>query len=215
MYTITAIEEQKKNKRRYSIFINGDFFIGVNQDVLAKLNLFKGKQVDKKELTTIIQSEEYNKAKFLVLRYLTLRPRTRFELNRYLKNKGFDQTLINKTLKTVDDMGLINDDDYAQRYALELIKKGKDGYGSILNKLFKRGIKAEKAKTILNDLIKEDEEFQTAIKLANKKLKSIKHKEKSVKIRSINSYLIRKGFSFDIVNKVIRKLFKDNYDSES
>ena len=215
MPTITAIEEQKKNKNRFSIFIDGEFFKGVMQDVIFKLNLFKGKEVNQNELAKILESEEFEYAKSLALKYLSIRQRTSFEIQKYLKKKNIEEATTKKVIQAMKTLGLINDEEYSKQYALELIKKGKAGYKLILNKLRNRGIKTENARDTLKELLNEDEELQIALNLAKKKLKLIAHKEKQKKQKSINDCLIRKGFNFHIVNTVMNKLFKAHNDSDS
>lgn len=215
MPIVTAIEEQKENKNRVSIFLDGEFFKGVSQEVILKLNLFKGKKINQNELSEILEIEEFEHAKSLTLKYLSYKPRTNFEITKYLKKKNIEGEVIKKVIEEIKNLGLINDDEYARQYALELIRKGKAGFNVIITKLIKRGIKAEKAKTLLNNLFKEGEELKMAFNLAEKKFKTIKHKEKQKIIKSINDFLIRKGFNFEIVNKVIRKLWKDYDESDS
>jgi len=215
MTIITAIEEQKKNKNRVSIFLDGEFFKGVSQEVILKLNLFKGKKINQNELSEILEIEEFEHAKSLTLKYLSYKPRTSFEITKYLKKKNTEGEVIKKIIKEIENLGLINDDEYARQYASELIRKGKAGYNVIVTKLIKRGISVGKAKNLLNNLFKEGEELKTAFNLAEKKFKTIKHKEKQKIIKSINDFLIRKGFNFEIVNKVIRKLWRDYDESDS
>jgi hypothetical protein len=54
---ITAIEVQKKRPSRRSIFIEGEFFRGVAQEVVAKLKLKEGQEVNQEELGRIIYEE--------------------------------------------------------------------------------------------------------------------------------------------------------------
>ena len=42
---ITKIELQKKNKKRYSLFAEDDFIIGVSEETLLAFDLYQGKEL--------------------------------------------------------------------------------------------------------------------------------------------------------------------------
>ena len=212
MPTITKIEAQKKNKSRSSIFIDGEFYKGVDNQVVVKLGLRKGKEVNENELKEMIDEEELSRAKNYVLRYLSYKPRTERELVLYLKRKEFSQLISDRVLERIKDLGFIDDISYARQYTQELINKGQDGTSKILNKLIKRGINPELAKNMIEELTTEDNEFQRALTLAEKKLPSYKKYEFLIQKKKINDFLIRKGFRFDAVNQALQEVFKNQSD---
>ena len=75
---ITSIEPQKRNKDRFSIYIDDKFYMGVNQDVVLKHFLTKGMEVDEEFLNDVIKTEE---KKQLIL------PVTILDLNQEVKKK--------------------------------------------------------------------------------------------------------------------------------
>ena len=55
---ITKIERQKHNLKRYSVFLDGKYKFGIHKELIAQLNLKKGKEIDNTELERIKQLSE-------------------------------------------------------------------------------------------------------------------------------------------------------------
>ena len=77
---ITVIERQKRRSRRCSLFIDGNFVCGVDEEIVLKLNLEVGQEVDEAQIRRIIFKEEARKAKDYALNLLSFRPRSTKEV---------------------------------------------------------------------------------------------------------------------------------------
>ena len=66
MATITKIEVQKNNKERANVYIDDEFFAGMNIELIMKYGLKKGIQVNEELINEIIMEdlkvEAFNKA---------------------------------------------------------------------------------------------------------------------------------------------------------
>lgn len=99
---------------------------------------------------------------------------------------------------------------YAQNYIKD--KTRFNNYGSIRlkNELLNKGIDKKIVEDALeqffdNDSVKYDE-YKAAKELAIKKLNLYKKDDKAAKYRKLSGFLIRKGYSYDIVNQVVSEL---------
>ena len=99
MKKITKIEIQKKRKNRVSIFLDDTFFCGVPQELLSKLDLYKGKEVDEDEIRKLIEEKECAEAKQKVLRLFNRRVYSEQEIRVKLEKKGYEETTIEKWWK--------------------------------------------------------------------------------------------------------------------
>ncbi|MCK4255255.1 recombination regulator RecX, partial [candidate division WOR-3 bacterium] len=68
------ITKIKKGKKRYNIYVDGEFSLAVGDETLLKLDLFNGKKIDEKELSKIITYEEGVRARDYALNLLSYRP---------------------------------------------------------------------------------------------------------------------------------------------
>ena len=99
---------------------------------------------------------------------------------------------------------------YAQNYIKD--KTRFNNYGSIRlkNELLNKGIDKKIVEDALeqffdNDSIKYDE-YTAAKELAIKKMNSYEKDDKAAKYRKLSGFLIRKGYSYDMVNQVVSEL---------
>lgn len=64
---ITKIAQQQKQANRYSIFVDDEFFIGVDQEILIEYALRKDQEVDQNLLDKIKSAENDHKLYSLLL----------------------------------------------------------------------------------------------------------------------------------------------------
>lgn len=141
------------------------------------------------------------------LRFLSLRDRTEAELLEKLKRKGFDEKDIFKTIEYLKQKGFIDDFKFIQK-AEKIAEERFLGKIGLKNYLIRKGIEKEKLET-LPDI----EEFQIAQKLIQRKKHLLKDISSDKKKSKIVRFLLRRGFSWDTVNKCIDKKFLGDIES--
>lgn len=142
---------------------------------------------------------------------LKIRSRTESQLRQKLESKKiYSSEIIDKCIESLKNYSYIDDDAYCKRY-IELNCKNKS-YRAMRLKLFQKGIDNDLLDKYFNsrdeDCItdKEKNENETAKKLLEKKIgnldsiKDMEYKEKS----KLYGYLARKGFSYDIIDHLIK-----------
>lgn len=200
MGTITKIEQQK-NKNRVNIFIDNDFFCGLEKETAIIFGLKVGKQVDEAYINEAVIASEKKRAFEKAIDYLSIRMHTKRELFLKLQKKGFDENSINGAFEKLEEYNYIDDYAFAKEYVNQNTKYSKL---VIKNKLMQKGIKSSIIDEVLNDFEKEDE-IKICKKFAEKYLKSKNFKLSDDKQKIIAS-LSRKGFKFDIISRAIKEL---------
>ena len=100
---ITKIEQQKRNKKRYNIYIDDEYAFAVHEDVLIANRLLKDKEIDRENLNRLLQEEEKNKVWQKALHYISYKPRTESEIKRHLMNRGYEPEIISDIIKKLKD----------------------------------------------------------------------------------------------------------------
>jgi len=205
MGTITAINSQRRNPNRYSIFIDGEFVLGIDEKTVEDMDLRVGKLVDEKDLKKITSQEELNKAQAYALMLLGYRERSLREIKMRMRQKGYEEKLIEKVVKYLKDRNLINDERFARLWAESRIKKG---YGSwrIQSELEQKGVNREMADEILKDLYSGINEVQIALDLVRKKKGVLKESQRLTE--RVSNLLRRRGFSFEVISNVVEEIQK-------
>ena len=205
MGRITAINSQRRNPNRYSIFIDGEFVLGIDKKTVEDMDLRVGKLVDEKDLKKITSQEELNKAQAYALMLLGYRERSLREIKIRMRQKGYEEKLVEKVVKYLKDRNLINDKRFTQLWAESRIKKGY-GRWRIQSELEQKGVNREITDEILKDLYSGIDEVQVALDLVEKK--RWVSKEPPRLTERVSNLLKRRGFSFEVISNVVEKIDK-------
>lgn len=202
---ITKISQQK-NKKRYNLFVNNEFLIGIDEEILYKFDLKKGKEVNPSILNKIIIEERKKEVMDTCLNYLSYRDRTINEVKRFLERKEFEEVLIEYAINKCLEYGYLNDKKFAQTYMKDRINLKKHGTWRIKEDLRNKGISQDIIDEVVD--IPEDKEYKMALNLAEKRVKSYKKDDYRSKYRKLSGYLQRRGYSFNTINKVLNEVLK-------
>jgi regulatory protein len=205
MLKITSIELQKNNENRVNIFLNNNFAFGLDAFICYKYNLKTNMELDESFIVNILKSEERDKASNYAMYLLAKKDRTKKEIIDKLKDKGFDEDIIDCVLDKLLEYNYINDEIYCEKYINDKTKFSKYGINKIKAKLYAKGVDRD---TISTEIVKIDNdlEFENALLLAKKKLNSIKESDKYKIKAKLSNHLISKGFAYDTIRKVFSQL---------
>ncbi|NLW41402.1 MAG: hypothetical protein GXY96_10860 [Tissierellia bacterium] len=200
---ITKIEPQQ-NHERVNVYIDGKFAFGLMEEIKYKFGLREGMEIDRDFIEEVLLEEESLKAKNVALRFLAYRKRSKKEILDKLKDKGFDQAIIENTLDYLEGYNLIDDYDYAVSFVNDRINLKKYGPHRIKFELARRGISQE----IIEKVLTEDDEYPRALELAKKRLNYYRGDDRDKIYRKLSGYLQRRGYSYQCISKVLKELIE-------
>ncbi len=168
------------------------------------------------ELTTDCYMELFDESKKFqcmekALNQLAVRSRSVDELRQYLKKKNFSGKHIEETLDYMKDKGYLNDYDYSMSFVKSKMKSGKSGRDVIVRDLYRKGIDRKIIDKVVRESGVNTPDESALYELAVKKYMSVKAKENSF-IRVAN-FLRGRGFDYDSINRVLRRI-KSDYNDE-
>lgn len=209
---ITRIEKCSKQTKRYRIFVDGAEMGSVHEDVLVKFQLHKGMRLEQAQLEELLQAEEYNKVKQAVLRYLSYKPRTVYEVKQFLKQKEYDLTLGEQAIGEMKQQGFLDDRQYAKNWVAERNRKG---YGTLRlrQELARKGVASSYIDEALIEM-DEEEQRQLAMKVAERRYLRICGEPWPTIERRLGHYLLRQGYPMSLVYTVLRA-FHERYEQEN
>lgn len=160
-----------------------------------------------------IKDENYQKLKDYALKLLSFRPRSQKELSgrlmQYSIKKSIPRIVIDKVTTELSEQNLINDEEFASWWVEQRHLFRPKGRRVIELELLQKGIDKEIISKVLSaDKNSKENEFQNALKLASKKhsiYKNYSVREMKVKI---GNYLLRRGFTWETVDRVIDSLLQ-------
>lgn len=210
MKTITKISVQQGGER-YNLFLDEEFFCGVSEDTLIKLNLKKGMQLDDEILELIANEENKNKC-FSYAVYL-LGGRNYFEkaLKDKLRQKEYTDEAISFTMEKLKKYGYIDDEKLTVAFVNDKKKFSKKGPRYIAQALKMKGVDSETIRNALEDGYDDDEAYENCRALALKKYDYYKRKseDKYTFKGKMYGFLAQRGFNSEIIRKVIEALMEE------
>jgi regulatory protein len=123
-----------------------------------------------------------------------------------LINKGYDQDNIDTIIPELRDKDYLNDTSFAQQLISDEINLKKSGPVLIKNKLLKKGVEMSLISSLIEELYSEEQQQENCLYIANKKFRSLNNTDSSSIRKKLGSFLIQKGFTWDMVNRVISEL---------
>jgi len=205
---ICEIKKEKKHLCRL-VFSDGREQL-IDIDVCGNYCLKKGRNITDDELTEIIETSDYERAKSRAIWYLDRQSHTEKGLYDKLIKAGFGKKASARVIARFSELGLIDDRKYAEYYAEKCLDNNiskRETY----QKLLLRGVPKDLAKEILSE--NETDENEQIAELLNKKYRTKLENPENVK--KVYAALIRKGFSFSAVKDALKKYSEElEYQSE-
>lgn len=203
---ITSIEPQK-NKNRVNVYVDNLFSIGIEDELRYKYKLEVDMEVDDNFIKDVLKAEEQNKVTSHALNLLSYRQRSEKEIYLALKRKGFEENYIRYSINYCMENNYLNDKDFAISFINDKLNLNKLGPERIRYELILKGI----SKDIIDELliIDHNQQYEIAMELAQKKLPSYKKDNPDAIYRKLSGFLQRKGYSYDVISKVMRQVLKD------
>ena len=200
----------KKKRNKYEVFTSIDESgLLFTEEELVVNRIIKGASFTKEAWNKIKDTHEQSLIYEKVLKYLTFKPRTIKETINYLKENNTDEEITKNLIDKLIKLDFLNDERYASNYVDSSIRMGK-GPVLISHELHQKGINDE---LIKKSLLSYTEELQidTAYQLSVKHLKLISKHPKRKQKELLSQKLIRSGFNYSIINKIIPLLeFNDD-----
>lgn len=208
--TITRIEKQAKRRQRYNIYVDGEYRFSVHEDVLIRHHLTKGMTLDQQRLQYIAKDEENHQAYLQAIRFLSRRARSSKELEQKLLEKEYDIKTIEQVMEKLVKHGYLDDAHYAKMLAEQRSQSGGKGRRWIRQELSAKGLSEAHIEAAIAH-IDDDTEFKHAYALALKRWGRQSDDEHIARKRKVNNFLLRRGYSYEIVRQVLDKLTDDEH----
>jgi regulatory protein len=145
------------------------------------------------------------KAKDYAILLLKFRARSEKEIYTRLKKKKFKEVVIKETLAFLKDKGFIDDKIFAKTWIESRLKKSL-GLARLRQELGLKGIDKKIIDKAISQVGKTYSEEDTVAEIAEKRLRRLSNLEPSVKKRRVYAYLLRRGFSAEVVEEVVSQL---------
>ncbi len=206
---ITALKAQKRNHQRVSVYLDGEFALGLSRIVAAWLHV--GQELSAEKIAELKVKDELEFAYQRAIRYIGFRMRSVSEVQQKLNQQDIDTVVIENVIERLQKSGLLNDLSFAQMWIENRNEFRPRSHRMLAIELVKKGIQSDIISQIIEETTSDDVLAYTA---AKKQVRKYKHLGWQEFRRKLSSFLARRGFSYSTINPTVNQVWVER-DSES
>ncbi|HVI60734.1 MAG TPA: RecX family transcriptional regulator [Candidatus Saccharimonadales bacterium] len=195
---ITAIKQQVKRAGRYSVFVDDKYSFSLSEAALLESKLVSGQELSARQVREYKKLSEDDKLYNQTLRYIALRPRSRWEIEFYLeKKKKASPALTELILNKLSIIGLIDDEKLAKAFVHDRRLLRPTSRRKLITELRKKHVNAEIIEQAVGS--EADDERAALREVIDRKRRQAKYQDDL----KLMQYLARQGFNYGDIKEAL------------
>lgn len=199
MARITALQVQKKNQDRVSVFLDGHFAFGLPAIVAATLKL--DQILSDEEIEALKEQGAVEGAYNRALHYLSYRPRSCAEVIAYLQGRDVPESQISEITARLERAGLLDDAEFARYWVENRETFQPRGPRALRYELQARGLDER----VIHQALASLDVADSAYRAAAKKARQLAGSDRDRFFRKLIEYLARRGFSYEVARETAER----------
>jgi regulatory protein len=209
---ITDIQKQKKNPKRYSVFLDGEFAFGIDGPDLLFYRLEVGQTLHKELYEKLRGELEFAHARDVAVRYLGRGAKSIKQVRDKLTERELSLPNIERVIDLLVSRSYLDDVAFAAAFIAHKTKVKNYGRRRIEQELRQKGVSNKDIQAAYASFDSEDEgsaddsELDAAKRALDKKLRN-KNIEQILadpkEVQRLKSFLARRGFDFDLIDQIV------------
>jgi regulatory protein len=208
---ITALEPQKRSGNRINVFLDDVFAFGAAVILAASLTV--GMWLSDDDIAALKTADEIERAREKALNYLSYRPRSEVELQRYLAEQEFSDAAVTEVLHRLSTVGLVDDNAFAEYWVDNRVRFRPRGKRVLVRELRQKGV----ATRIIEETLTAFDETSAAQQVAEQQVRRLSHLPPDKLRRRLWERMARRGFTSDIIQEILATQpfsYSNNEESE-
>ncbi len=194
---ITAVEPKKKGLS--ALYLDGEYAMKLDTETLLAHRFDVGREIDDETLHRCVIASDTKRCKDKAMWLVSFCDHSRRELYDKLR-RDYDESVCEQTVARLQELGLIDDRRYAERYAADLVHLRHLSVRGVREKLYHKGIDRDLIDEV-TDTLDIDESAQLRAVIEKKYARSLSD-EKGV--RRTVAALTRMGFGYADIRAALR-----------
>jgi regulatory protein len=208
IHRVTAIEPQVRRPERRSVFLDGEFALGADVEVIARAGIQVGQGLTHAELEALVRAEERRSARDAALRFLGFRERSAREIERHLLRKGYEAEVVSEVIGDLSSRDYVNDARFAHAWVESHTASRPVGPDRLAAALRARGVEPETVREAVSE-IDPTTELELALRAGERLVGGVNRQDPRQARRRLAAALRRRGFSWDVIRPACDRLLGD------
>ncbi len=202
-YRLLSIEKVKRKKGWYCCRFESGEELNVSDEIIVKSSLKPGILLSEKEYSDIAAVSQRAAGKDQALRALSIRSRSEKELKQKLYQKGIAPAVSKEVVDDLIRLKFVDDEDFANRFVNDLIKRKPAGELLLRSELFNKGVSEKIINKVLDRLFTEIDQSELAKRSADKWIATHPRVKKEQVRQKLSQFLYQRGFTWNIIEQVL------------
>ena len=203
MSKITKLQVQKKRQNRINVYLDGTY--GFSVQAIVGLSLKVGQELSDETIRDLNHADAFEIAHNRSLHFLSFRPRSRFEVEEYLRGKETDPEIIAEVSSRLLGAGLLDDVAFARSWVENRETFRPRGSWGLRYELRQKGITDDTIAEALEGMDFANSAYRAAMRRAGR----LAHLDRRVFQRRMGDFLKRRGFSYGVIRSVVDHLWDE------
>ncbi len=195
---ISSIRTLQNNSNKYSVYIDGHYALNVSASILLKQKLSIGLDISKERLDELMNLSAQEEAYASALNFISIRPRSVWEMRQYLKKKAVPAEYITYILNKLSNIKLLDDYSFTRAWVDNRQALRPTSRRRLEQELRQKHVEEKILRSVLDEYT--DNDLRALRHMITKKRKLSTYKNDTVKL---TSYLVHQGFSYDDVKQAL------------
>ena len=196
---ITKIVQQVKRADRYNVFVDDKYSFSLSESALLESKIHSGQELTEEQVGEFKKLSADDKLYNQALRYVAMRPRTRWEMETYLDRKKASPVLVEQIVNKLSKIDLLNDEKFARAFIADRKLLRPTSRRKLVMELRKKHVDTD----VIEAALAEDtlDERATLSEVISRKRRQTKYQDDL----KLMHYLARQGFGYSDIKAALDK----------
>lgn len=211
MPRVTALPSSKRRPGWVEVQLDGAFACRLPIDVVDSIGLRVGDEIAPAELEALEDEAQRQEAMRQALHYLSVRPRSRWEVRRNLRKKGYKEPALGAALERCEGLGYLDDRVFAAAYARDRIRLRPRSIRMLVSELGAKGVARSDAEAGVEEALRDERvnEGELVVRAARKGSRTLGAVDPRTGRRRLFAYLSRRGFTAGAIRECLDDVSRD------
>jgi len=200
---ITALRQQKKNRQRVSVCLDGSYAFGLQAIIAASLKV--GQTLSPEQIQELQKSDLEEMGYERALGFLSYRPRSEAEVVAYLQRRKVPPEAIQAATERLLRAGLLDDEAFSKYWVENRESFRPRGLHLLRFELRRKGVQDAAIDQAIGDL----DEAESAYRAAQGKARRYASLDRASFRRRLWGFLQRRGFDYEATKEAVERLWQE------
>ena len=206
MGKITKLRTGRSREKRVNVFLDGKFAFSLLTEVAVTEGLQVGQELTVNQVETLTGADQRQRCLNATARYLSYRPRSESEIRQRLRQRGFDGDSIEAAIARLKEQGLVDDVAFARFW-----KDDRDSFSPRSQWLTRLELRRKGvADDVIDQVASTVDDGDSAYRAAVSKSRRWPVTDYPDFRRRLGGYLRRRGFSYEVINHTVERVWQEN-----